>query len=168
MDNTLLLVLALLFGGAGMISIFAIVNLVLPAPVARTRAVIETNLFRSLLLGFVNSLFIGLIGFLMMLPARGGGLVAAICVGIIGLIGIFTAALVLVGMVAITSLLGDKIGETNSPVTTHLRGGGLLVLACLTPYFGWLVFTPLVIWVSLGASVQTIFRKKEKVAVEAK
>ncbi len=164
MNNIVGLLLVILFGGAGLISILAIINLLIPAPVERTRAILETSLGRSLLLGLVNFLFAGVVGIVLALPARVGGIVAGIFVFLIGLVALAVVAFTLFGLVAVTSLLGSRIGETKSPITTHVRGGILLLLACLTPYLGWFVFTPLVLWTALGAAIQTIFRKKENIA----
>jgi sorbitol-specific phosphotransferase system component IIBC len=69
-----------------------------------------------------------------MLPTRIGGVVAGIFFFLAGLVGL--TVIVLIGLIAATSLLGSRMGEAKSPVTTQLRGGVLLVLACLTPYFG--------------------------------
>ena len=162
MNNIVGLLLVILFGGTGLISIFIIVNLILPTPIEQTRSILETNMGRSLLLGFVNFLFAGVVGVALALPARVGGIVAGIFVFLIGLVALTVAVLTLFGLVALTSLLGNRIGEMKSPVTTHIRGGILLLLACLTPYLGWFIFTPLVLWTALGATVQTLFRKKEK------
>ncbi|MBI1855233.1 MAG: hypothetical protein HYR93_05135 [Chloroflexi bacterium] len=73
MNNIVGLLFIILFGGAGLISIFAIVNLVLPAPVERARLALETSLGRSLLLGVVNFLFAGVVGVVLALPIRAGG-----------------------------------------------------------------------------------------------
>jgi len=162
MNNIVGLLLIILFGGTGLISIFIIVNLILPTPIERTRSILETNMGRSLLLGFVNFLFAGIVGVVLALPARVGGIVAGIFVFLIGLVALTVAVLTLFGLVALTSLLGNRIGEMKSPVTTHIRGGILLLLACLTPYLGWFIFTPLVLWTAFGATVQTLFKKKEK------
>ncbi len=167
MNNILGLLLILLFGGAGLISIFAIINLLLPVPVERTRAVLETNMERSLLLGIVNSIFAGLLFALCVwLVGRIGGYVAGIFAFLAGLIGLAVILLTLLGLVAATSLLGNRIGETKSPVTTHLRGGVMLLLACLTPYLGWFIFTPLVLWTTFGATIQAMFRRKSTAIVE--
>ncbi len=164
MNNIIGLLLVILFGGAGLISIFIIVNLLLPAPIERTRAALEASLGRSLLLGFINFLFAGVVGVLLALPARLGGIVAGIFVFLIGLLALAVAALTLLGFVAATSLLGNRIGETKSPAATQVRGGILLLLACLTPYLGWFIFTPLVVWAAFGAAIQAIFRRKSAVA----
>ena len=162
MNNIVGLLLIILFGGAGLISILTIINLLMPIPVERTRTILEINMGRSLLLGLVNFSFAAVVGIVLALPARIGGIMAGIFVFLIGILALAVAALTLFGLVSLTSLLGNRIGEAKSPVTTHIRGSVLLVLACLTPYLGWFIFTPLVLWTAFGATIQTLFRKKEK------
>jgi hypothetical protein len=56
------------------------------------------------------------------------------------------------------------MGSGKNEFALPLRGGGLLLLACLTPYLGWFVFTPLALWISLGAAIQAVFRRRERMA----
>jgi hypothetical protein len=162
MNNILGLLLLILFGGAGLISIFIIINLLLPAPVKRTRAALENSLGRSLLLGLVNSILAVALSALLSLPTHTGGVVAGIFVFLIGLVALAVLALTLLGLVAVTALLGSRLAPTKSAVASHLLGGVLLLLACLTPYLGWFVFTPLVVWSGLGAAILTLARVRAK------
>lgn len=166
MNNILDLLLLVLFGGAGLISIFAIISLLLPTSIERTRATLEYSLGRSLLLGLINFLFAVALSALLALPAQSGGIIGGIFIFLIGLVALAVIAFTLLGLVAATSLLGNRIGAAKSPITTHIRGGILLVLACLTPYFGWFVFTPLVLWTAFGATLRT-FLPKRKVSLPA-
>lgn len=162
MNNAGWLILGFLFGGAGLIAIFSILNLILPVPVDRARSVLETSLVRSLLLGLVNSLFAGLVIALLTLPTRAGGVIAGIFVFLIILIVLGLTALLLLGLVALTSLLAGRMDGAKSAFSGNLRGGILLVLACLTPYLGWFVITPLVLFTALGASIQTVLRSRRR------
>jgi hypothetical protein len=164
MNNIFGLLLVILFGGAGLISIFTILRLLLPLPVERTRLALESSLGRSLLLGLVNFLFAGVLVALLMWPTKIGGAVAGIFIFLAGLVALAVIVLVLLGLVAATSLLGSRMGEAKSPLAVQLRGGALLVLACLTPYLGWFIFTPLVVWTALGAGIQSMLRRKSEVA----
>jgi hypothetical protein len=163
MNNIFGLLLIVLFGGAGLISIFTIVRLLLPLPVERTRLALESSLGRSLLLGLVNFLFAGVLVALLMWPTKIGGVVAGVFVFLAGLVGLAVTVLVLLGLVAATSLLGSRMGEAKSPLAAQLRGGVLLLLACLTPYLGWFIFTPLVVWTALGAGIQSMLRRKSEI-----
>lgn len=160
MDNIPGLLLLVLFGGVGLIAIFTIVNLLLPVPVKRVRDVLENSLIRCLLLGLVNFLFASLVVALLSLPAQAGGVGGGIFVFLVGLVVLIVSALLILGLVALISLLANRMEETKSPFASQVSSSVLLVLACLTPYFGWFVITPLVVWTSLGASIQMLFRKR--------
>ena len=160
MNNIVLLILLILLGGAGLISIFTIINLLLPTFVEQTRSILETSPGRSLLLGLVNFIFAVVAISLLLWATRVGSIVAGISVFFAGLVGLAFTGLLLLGLVSAASLLGIRTGETKSVVGTYLRGGGILLLACLTPFLGWFVFTPLVVWTTLGAAIQTILHRQ--------
>jgi hypothetical protein len=127
-------------------------------------ATLESSPGRSLLLGLVNFVFAGIAIGLLLLPTRVGGIVAGIFVFLAGLVGMALIGLLLLGLVSAASLLGSRMGnrtgEVKSVAGTQLRGGALLLLACLTPFLGWFIFAPLVVWTALGAAIQTIFRRQ--------
>jgi len=160
MNNIFGLLLLILFGGAGLISIFVIVNLLLPVPVARTRAALETSLGRSLLLGLVNDLFAFVLvaGLLWLAQQVGGGVVA----GILGLLALLVLLIVgllsLLGLAALSNVLGMRIGQSG--INSVTRGSVLLLLSGLTPYLGWFIVTPLIVWTALGAAIQAVVQKK--------
>ncbi len=159
MNNIFGLLLILLFGGAGLVSIFIIISLLFPAWIEKNRGSLENSMGRALLLGLVNFIFAGILVGLLALVTRLGGVFAAVAVFLIGLIMLVVLILTLLGLVAASSLLGSRLGAVNSPLASHVRGGILLILACLTPYLGWFIFTPLVAWTAFGASIQNIFRR---------
>jgi sorbitol-specific phosphotransferase system component IIC len=83
------------------------------------------------------------------------------------LIGIALAIPTLIGLGAVIVLMGERLGKVRLPFLTYLRGGGLLLLACITPFIGWFVFTPLVIWASLGSVIAILVKpKKGPIAAE--
>src|SRR5712691_2344647 len=65
MQNSFGLLLLIVFGGAGLISILAVISMLLPTPVGRARAALEASLGRSLLLGLVNFLFVTVVDALL-------------------------------------------------------------------------------------------------------
>ncbi|HEX2697576.1 MAG TPA: hypothetical protein VHM28_07700, partial [Anaerolineales bacterium] len=113
--------------------------------------------------GLVNFIFVLAVDALMVWLGQqvGGGSAA----GIFAFIGaVLTLALVLLGVLglaSITSLLGSQVSKAKS-IETYMRGGLLVLLAGLTPYLGWFVFTPLILWTGLGAAIQAVFRRGEK------
>jgi hypothetical protein len=165
MENPFVLLLVILFGGASTLAFFAAYTLLLPTPIARVQQKLEDSGGRSLLLGFVNFLFFGLLAVLLVwLAERLGGVLAAVVTLLAGLIALVMIALTVTGLVALSSLLGARMGKKATPFTNILRGGTLLLLAGLAPYVGWFVFTPLAAWAGLGAAIATFVPRREKEA----
>jgi hypothetical protein len=167
MNNIFGLLFIIIFGGVGLISIFTVIGLLLPNLVDQTRTVLETSPGRSLLLGAINFLCVGILDALFIWLAQlvnNVKVIGGILVIIGGIITITLALLVFLGLASLANLLGHHVGEPNNDFNAFTRGGALLFLAGLTPFIGWFAFTPLVIWAALGAAIQTLFRRKEKVA----
>jgi len=176
----LALVLFIVFGGITLTALLVTVNLLVPIPVEAARKKIEAGLLRSCLIGLVNLVFalalMVLLAFITTLFKKTEGNSTTIDLGQIFGPGIFVVLSVLLaltvllftlrGLSALTGLVGARIGAAKSPFWSDARGGLLIVLACLTPYIGWFVFTPFVVCVSLGASVQTLVQKKAKAPLE--
>lgn len=160
MENVIGLLLLIVIGGAGLVSVFVIINLLLPTPVARTRAALESSLGRSLLLGLVNDLFalVLIAGLIWLAQQVGGGVMA----GILGLLALLIMLVVgllsLLGLAALSNVLGMRIGQSG--INSVTRGSVLLLLAGLTPYLGWFIVTPLILWTALGAAIKAIVQRK--------
>jgi len=162
MDNIFNLLLLVLFGIASLLAFFAALILLLPAPIEKTRATLEGNGGRALLLGLVNFIFFGMIALLCVwLAEKVGGVVAGIFILVGGLVTLALAVLALIGLVALAQLLGTRMGSETTPFLTTLRGSGLLLLAGLAPYIGWFLFTPLAVWAGLGAAIQTAIPRRK-------
>jgi hypothetical protein len=165
MDNIFGIFILALVSGIALISLLAVIALIFPAPVERTRAALETSLGRSFLLGLVNFLFFGAIAALLVKLGQGaGGPVAAVLTLLALLLLLALTVFLVLGLSALASLLGERIGEGTSPFRRHLRGSLLLILAGLTPYVGWFAFAPLALITGFGAAIQIVYRKKEKPA----
>lgn len=163
MQNSFGLLLLILFGGTGLISIFVVINLLLPGPVEKTRAILYESLGRSLLMGLVNFIFVGLLDLLLVwLGQMAGRIAGGILITLAGLLTVTLGILIMLGLVAVTNLIGERMGKADTLLVTDVRGGVLLVLAGLTPFLGWWIFTPLVVWMGLGAAIQTLFRRRGK------
>jgi len=166
MQNPFGLLLLIVFGGAGLISLFTVIGLLLPVPVERTRAILESSLGRSLLLGVINFLFVAMIDalFIWLAQVLSIKVISGILILLAGLLTLALALLTLLGIASLANFLGRRMDKGNNEFNANLRGGALLFLAGLTPYLGWFVFTPLVLWTAFGAAIQTVFRRKEKMA----
>jgi hypothetical protein len=161
MENALGLVLLVLFSGAGLISILAAVNLLFPLPVQRTREALEASFGRAFLLGLVNGLFILAVGALLLKLGEGAGkVIGAILILLLLCLLLGLVALTIVGLSAFTRLIGERMSAGKSVFGNHLLGGALIILAGLTPYLGWFIFTPLILFAGLGAAIQALMRRK--------
>jgi hypothetical protein len=162
MHNIPRLLVLVLFGGAGLLAIFATISLLFPLPVKRARLALEASLGRALLLGFVNFLFAGVVagGFIWLAQRANAGPLGGLLGGIALLIAVSAAVLALLGLSGLSVLLGSRIGKARDELTPVLRGGLLILLAGFTPYLGWLLFAPLAVWTGLGAGIQAVFRRR--------
>lgn len=153
--------LILLVSGIPLIALLLTVALLLPAPVKRAHEMLTASFWRSFLLGLVNFLFVAAIAALLArLGQRAGGVLAAILLLLAILLAIGLTVFSVIGLSALTKLLGERIGPEGTPFRQHLRGGTLLALAELTPYIGWFMLAPLAIITGFGAALQAVFRKR--------
>jgi hypothetical protein len=149
-----------------LIALFSALMLLFPEPIEEARANLELHPWRSIFLGFLN--FAGavvIIGLLFTVsnivyelqgPAQGIGMLILVVLSVPLMLGLAGAII----------LTGNRLGQWRRPFWSNLRGGGLLLLACVTPLVGWFVFAPLLVWACIGAVVGTLKRKKAAPAAE--
>jgi len=159
------LVLLVIVSAVTFLSLLAALGLLLPDPVERARQKLEANLVRSFLVGLVNLIFalalVGGLGTLINLfPVRTGFSLAGFLTLLVVLVAGTFIVLSIFGLLVLSTFLGLKIDPNQTNFWTPVRGGLLLVLAGLTPYLGWFVFTPFAICTGLGATILTLFRRK--------
>ena len=160
-------------------ALFSALIVLFPEPIRQARENLENRPWRSIFLGTLNFIGAGLIAMLAVglgaALSRGEILQSpttdeffySLVYGLIALIGIALAIPTLIGLGAVIVLMGERLGKVRMPFLTYVRGGGLLLLACITPFIGWFVFTPLVIWASLGSVIAILVKpKKGPVAIE--
>jgi hypothetical protein len=157
-------ILYILFGGMTLIALLGTIDLFLPKPVTRARQKLETNPVRSFLVGLINILFwfVILVFWFVWTQYKGGPEMMVFVIGtalaILLLIGVIVPGVP--GLVALARLTGRHWNASASPLGQDLRGGLLLVLACLTPYVGWFIFTPALLSTAIGAGLLTFFQRK--------
>ena len=160
-------------------ALFSALIVLFPEPIRQARENLENRPWRSIFLGALNFVGAGLIAMLAVglgaALSRGeilqspttGEFFYSLVYALMALIGIALAIPTLIGLGAVIVLMGERLGKVRMPFLTYLRGGGLLLLACITPFIGWFVFTPLVIWASLGSVIAILVKpKKGPVAAE--
>jgi len=159
--------LLILVGGSALASLLSAVALLLPRPVERTRDILAASLGRPFLIGLVNFLFVGAIAALLVRLAQGAhGALTAVLILPALLLVIGLAVFSLLGLAALTSLVGERISEGATAFRRHLCGSALVTLAGLTPYIGWFLFSPVIVLTGLGAGLQSLFHKKETAVAE--
>jgi hypothetical protein len=154
-------------------ALFSALILLFPDPIRQARENLENRPWRSVFLGTLNFIGAGFIAVLvigLVIAVGRNGTFQSLMTGeyfygliyiLFGLIGIALAIPTLIGLGAVIILMGERLGKTRTPFLTYLRGGGLLLLACVTPLVGWFVFTPLVIWASLGSVIAILVKPKQ-------
>jgi len=169
-NNIFALIFIVLFGGSGLISIFVVTSVLLPAFLERARATLETSPGRSLLLGLINFLCIGVLDALLIWLAqltKSIVIISGILIIIGGLVTSILALLVFLGLAALADLLGHHISEPKNEFLAILSGGGVLILAGITPFIGWFAFTPLVMLTALGAAIQAVWPRQMKTKIDS-
>jgi hypothetical protein len=165
-------ILLVLFCGSTCLALVAVIDLFLPQPVERARQKLETSSIRCFWTGVVNLVFwfVILVLWFLWTQYKGGPEVLPYAIGTFLALLLLVAVIVpgLPGLVALCQLLGERMGGSDSTLARDIRGGLLLLLACLTPYVGWFVFTPAVIGTAIGAGLLAFFQPKPKQQVGTK
>lgn len=71
-------------------------------------------------------------------------------------------AIAVVGAGGLAAFVGRKIEPLDpsiSPFKALARGAAILVLGCLLPIFGWFLFAPILLVMSIGAGVRALVAK---------
>ncbi|MBN1311249.1 MAG: hypothetical protein JXB30_07505 [Anaerolineae bacterium] len=157
----LLIVFGVPLSVVGLIALFSALILLLPGPIQQARINLEERPWRSIFLGLLNSTAAAIIlGLLNTLMTNNWGL-EPVFTSLMIFISMAVAIPTVIGLCATIVLVGTRLGEARKLFFTYLRGGGLLLLACLTPFVGWFIFTPLVLWASMGSVIGGLMRHKE-------
>jgi len=144
----------------GLIALFSALILLLPDPVQQARINLETHPWRSIFIGFLNLFGAGIILALLQTLSNQLWEFRGIFNAVTALFAIYLAIPSLIGLSAMIVLVGVRLGQTRRSFFTSLRGGGLLLLACLTPIVGWFIFTPLVLAASVGSVIGILAKPK--------
>lgn len=163
---TTISILYLLLAGLTIIALLGTVDLFLPKPVTRARQKLEASPRRCFLVGIINVVFwcVVLVLWFEWTQYNGGPDIMAYLIGsalvVLLLIGIIIPGVP--GLVGLAGLTGARWNGSASPLGQDLRGGLVLVLACLTPYIGWFILTPALLSTAIGAGLLTFFQRKPK------
>ena len=150
-----------LFSGWTLMAFLVALGLLMPRFTDLTAQVLRTMPGSSFLLGLVNALSLGIIAVVIFqIGQRIGGLIG----GLFGLAGLTLTFLLLglaaLGMAGMTWLMHQRLfGDAAASLPTLLRTALILISACFAPIFGWFILVPLVLSISLGATLIALFQQ---------
>jgi hypothetical protein len=150
-----------------LIALFAALMLLLPDPIRQARTNLEEHPWRSIFLGILNFTGAAIILALLITLVSNNMDLQPILNPLIVLVAMALAIPMVIGLCAVIILVGTRLGEARRPLWTYLRGGGLLLLACVVPFIGWFVFAPLMLWAGMGSVIGILVRPKTPKVLEA-
>jgi len=153
MAEGLQLTIIILFSWGTLAALLVLLPALLPGRVARAQQIAQNSPGRAFVIGLVNFLFFGVLIAIFAQGAQLGGLIAAT---------IFLALLAVtaVGLSAINQIVQGRLYPKGGGVRVGLKTAVLLIAAGLLPLLGWLVVTPILLLISLGAGIMALVRRK--------
>jgi hypothetical protein len=176
--DTINSILFLIFCGISTVALLVVLNLLLPVKVERAREKLESQPVRCLVIGLValglSISVLLLLGYLINLPILQTmavenvsylyavhGLARVIFTLLLFLIGLGLFSISAIGLAALASSLGQRVGKASSSTNPNLVGATLVVLSGLAPYLGWFIFAPIALGMGFGANILVLFQHKE-------
>ena len=132
-----------------------------------SQSAISNSIWRSFLVGVVNSLFLGAILLLSIFLVQRVKLPALFFLPGILAVGSFIIGTV-VGLGSVSVMVGERMLGDHNPIQQQVRAGILIFLAFLTPFVGWYIFFPFVFLTGFGGFVTAFFQamRERKVSKE--
>jgi hypothetical protein len=151
MDQGIGMLVLLIVVATSLVALFAVMGVLFPRTLERTRAAVEELPARSFLIGLVNLVFVLAIGLGL------GALRASLGLGFLDLITllllILLVGVITFGLAAVVQAVGGRLLPGRSELAQRIWGAVALVLACLTPYVGWFGLLPYLALTGLGAFI---------------
>jgi hypothetical protein len=136
-----------------LIAFFAVLGVFFPNRLGRTRQLMSGMPGRSLLVGLVNLIFLGLLALVFYQLGQK--------TGIFYLPALLLAALLLIGasfgLAAVAETVGERVAPQAAPFWRTACGGLLLGLGCVLPVVGWFGLLPYALLLGLGGWILTFF-----------
>ena len=144
MNEPWILLALVLFCTGCLIALLIVLSVLFPQHLQRSSRTAGQSPGRSFLIGAVNVVFFGALALAML--SGGVPLLQGIGVAIAALL-IVAMAIGLGGMVQLT---GERILPTAAPLRRTAWSALIVVAACLTPYVGWLLLFPYLVFRGVG------------------
>jgi hypothetical protein len=151
MDQGIGMLVLLIVVGTSLVALFAVMGVLFPRTLERTRAAVEELPARSFLIGLVNVLFV------LAIVVGLGALRNSMGPSYLDLLALLVLAILAVGvtfgLAAVVQAVGGRLLPGRSQLAQRAWGAVALVLACLTPYVGWFGLLPYLALTGLGAFI---------------
>lgn len=166
LEQLFVLILILLISGIGIAALTVVCDVVLARLVRRARANVSQMPVRALIVGVINFLFFGILGFVLFAVAQeaengGAGGVA----GVLRLLGVAEvlalAAFLALGLTASARWVGEKIAPEANALRQIVSGILVIELAALAPLVGWIVVPLAAVLIGYGAVIVALVRRRE-------
>jgi hypothetical protein len=153
MAEGLQLIIIIFFTWGTLAALLVLLPALLPGRVARAQQIAQNSPGRAFVIGLVNFLFFGVLVLIFSQGAELGGLIAATIL-------LALLAVTAVGLAGINQIVQGRLYPKGSGVKVGLKTAVLLIAAGLVPLLGWLVLTPILLLISLGAAIIALVRRK--------
>ena len=144
-----------MFSWGTLAALLVLLPILLPNRVARAQQVAQNSPGRSFVIGLVNLIFFGVVATIFTQGGDVGGLIALF-------IAMAIFAIMAVGLAAINQIVQARLYPNDSGVKVGLKTAALLIAGGLVPLLGWLVVTPILLLISLGAGIIALVRRRQK------
>lgn len=156
MDQGMIVILLGLIVFICVLALFIVLQVLFKPWVEEAKQNARESAGRSLAIGFVNALLITALslGFWALGENTGGGVFS-----LVGLLLVSALVIAMVfGLTAMVALVAERVLPEAQGWRQVAGGGGLVVLACLTPYVGWFGLFPYLVFRGLGGLIQSLAR----------
>ncbi|MGD8552675.1 MAG: hypothetical protein PVH60_02520 [Anaerolineales bacterium] len=109
---------------------------------------------RSFSIGFVNALLLTALSFGFWVLGENTAFAVFSILGLLLMTALIIAAVF--GLTAMAMLISERVLPETHGWRQLAGGGGMLTLACLTPYVGWFGLLPYVVFRGLGGFIQSL------------
>ncbi len=155
MAEGLQLIIIILFSWGTLAALLVLLPALLPGRVQRTQQIAQSSPGRAFVIGLVNLLFFGVVIAIFTQGGEFGGLIAAILL-------MALLAITAVGLAGINQIVQGRLYPKSEGVKVGLKTAVLLIAGGLVPLLGWLVLTPILLLISLGAAIIALVRRRPK------
>ena len=141
---------------------FLVIGALFPLRVTKTQRVLNQMPWRSFGVGFVNTLFFGVIAVVFFsIAGTSSGLVSGVLTIPALIITGFLALVLSFGLSCIVNELGLRLFPDHAAWKRTVWGSAILTFACALPFIGWFLLLPYIVCLGVGATILGFFQRGE-------